>query len=324
MKDFLIIFVGATPRQNEHWWPSYRQYMAGMDHDIVLVHRNMEGVPDDILHLVTLENKILPSGEIPHKAFGAYRHYYQKYAGKYKYYAFISDDVYLRRRNWLSNVYEMFESYEGLGLISPMLHNNPPHARAPIWFASDACLSKLDWNFLDDHDGEMTIADRVIATDHFVAQIGHKIDFAYDPFWEPNANPRVCGAPQPNQWIERLLFGHDHFHTQCFSLDEIARMEKYKEDLFSDRVHAEISNPSIGFNMNQQRWNICLEVQPYHGLLYNKGIEIAKGKGHSISVYDREIQAGNFDPDNNVLFGASHHRYFCAGVGPHNPIAILQ
>lgn len=334
MKEIAIIFVGGTPKQNEFWWPSYNSCSAGIKHDMILVHRNMQGVPSHVptskyaenailMENLMLEDKILPEGEVPYKAFGAYRHYFKKYASDYKYFAFISDDVYLRRQNWLKDVIEMFEKYPKLGMISPMLHNNPSHARAPIWFGKTQCLNKVNWEFQDDHDGEMTMADRCVDAGYFVAQIGHKVDFAYDPDWDGYANPRVCGSPQPNQMIERIWFGDEHF-KMYYSVEEIASLEKYKAMLFSESVSEEIADLRISNNLQLQRWNVCFEIQPYHGLIYNKSLHIVKEEGYKYKQYTEPVFSGYLMPERRVYFGPSQGRYQCAGVNEFNPIAILE
>lgn len=317
-----LIFVGGTPKQNDYWWPSYTQCVPGYEHDIILVHRNMYGVPSDLPASVVLENKIFSTGELPHKAFGAYKHYFMKYFSKYDIFGFISDDVYLRRDNWIKDVVDMFETYPKLGIVSPLLCNNPPHVRAPIWFGRKECLMNMNWGFNDDHDGEMTNADRCVSAGFFVAQIGHKIDFAYDPDWNGYANPRVCGSPQPNQWIEKIWFGEDHFNSK-FSPDEIKSLDVYKRKLFCDDTSECISDLRINSNSNEQQWNVCFEIQPYHGLIYNKGINIVQ-KNHELDIYDKEVNAGYVNPETNTFFGPNNGRYICEGINKFNPIAILK
>lgn len=318
-----VIFVGGTPRQNIYWWPSYRMCDANYPHDIILVHRNMDGVPIDLPSNIRLENKILESGEIQHRAFGAYRYYFQRNFTKYDIFAFVSDDVYLRRDGWIKNAVEMFEKFPKLGIISPMLHNNPPHTRAPIWFGRTECLIKMNWGFADDHDAEMTNADRCINAGYFVAQIGHKIDFAYDPEWFGDANPRVCGAPQPNQWIEKIWFGEDHFNKK-FTKAEILSLDKYLDCLKNGKTEEDITDIRIRERLDTQHWNICFEIQPYHGLLYNRGLDIVKNEGHPFYLYEKEVKAGHLDISNCTYFGPNNGRYICSGVNKNNPIAILK
>lgn len=324
-----VIFVGATTKQNEYWWPSYHRCIEKYHHDIILVHRDMDGVPSVIGNENTIpdniiyENKILPTGEIPHKAFGAYRHYFLKHFSKYDAFAFISDDVYLRRDNWLTDVVEMFDKYPKLGMISPMLHNHPPHARAPIWFGRTECLKRVNWNFNSDHEGEMTMADRVVNTGYFVAQIGHKVDFAYDPFWDGNANPRVVGSPQPNQWIEKIWYGDKHFDEKYTDI-EIGNLGKYIVKLMNeDGTDEEITDSRISPNLNNQRWNVCLEIQPYHGLIYNKSLHIVIKEGYKFITYDKDAFVGPLDPENRVFFGPNNGIYNSNGINKDNPIAIL-
>src|SRR5689334_606484 len=105
MKIACIAILGSQ-KQNECFWPSYIQNASGLDHDLIVVHRNMLGVPDSAKSesgQMILENKssISNGKELEHKAFGAYRHFGLKYANEYDYLAFISDDVVFQTAGWL-------------------------------------------------------------------------------------------------------------------------------------------------------------------------------------------------------------------------------
>lgn len=322
-----IIFVGATPNQNKFWWPSYEMCDPGYKHDMIFVHRNMDGVPEKVPFKgedLIFENKIFRYFELEHKAFGAYRHYFMKYSKDYDIFAFISDDVYLRRDNWLKDVVDMFEKYPKLGIISPMLHNHPPHARAPIWFGRKEALIQMDWGFQNDHHGETTIADRCVNANYFVAQIGHKIDFAYDPYWDGYANPRVCGSPQPNQWLEKIWFGEDHFDRK-FTTEEIQSLDRYLEKMIAQNVFdEEISDLRISSRLQFQRWNPCIEIQPYHGLIYNRSLEIVRECGLEYHVYEGPIHVGEVNPSTRTFFGPNNGIYLSQGINSKNPIAVLK
>ncbi len=258
INDTAIIFIGGTPRQNTYFWPSYSKLTAGINHDLILVHRDMLGVPDtDYLKTLVspygnliLENKCFPEGELPHKAFGGYRYYFNKYKDKYKYFAFISDDVLLRKENWLKDAIKPLQKYDKCGFTSPMLHNAPTHIRAPIWFGKSACLSSIVWEFEDDHDGEMRIADQCVSAGYFGIQVGNKITLAYDP---DNNCKRA---------FEIETFGESHLE-RFFTEDEINQFEMtfLKKLAYSD-VGDRLKTFSIPYYT-------VLELQPFDRLIYN-------------------------------------------------------
>lgn len=319
-----VIFVGATQKQNQYWWPSYQDCDADIEHDLIIVHRNMDGVPmvdiPEIYGDVIFENKILESGEIEHKAFGAYRYFFKKYQDQYDYFAFISDDVQLKRDNWLKDAIDIFQYNDKIGFVSPLVHNNPPHVRAPIWFGKTECLSKIDWDFNSDHEGEMTLADKCVTAGYFGVQVGHKIDFAYDPDWKGFENPSTCGCPQPLRIFEEMNFGKDH---QKFTWPEIESMDRFLMNLEKgDNCHHQCMYVS---DSRKKVWNITIEIQPFHGLIYNGGLHIAREEGLNIDVWDTPMRSGEFNPLTDTWFGGSSGTYSnCIGINKENPIAILK
>lgn len=268
MNEVAIIFMGGTPRQNTYFWPSYSKLTAGVNHDLILVHRNMLGVPDiNYVRSLTipygnfiLEDKCFPEGELPHKAFGGYRYYFNKYKDKYKYFAFISDDVLLRRNNWLKDAIQPLIKYEKCGFTSPMLHNAPTHIRAPIWFGKSECLSNIVWEFNDDHDGEMRIADQCVAAGYFGVQVGHKITLAYDP-------DNNC-----KQAFESESFGSGHLE-KFFTEEEIIQFEMhYLKKLAYSEVNDRLKTFYIPYDK-------VLELQPFDRLIYNPSKLILEKEG---------------------------------------------
>ena len=343
-----VIFVGATRRQNQYWWPSFNALDAGVDLDLIYVNREFDGFAPEIctsrINRIYNENKVFRKSdrvinkhtlhgavfdhfnkkELPNKAFGAYAYYFNKYKSKYQYFAFVSDDVYLRRDFWLKDVVDMFEKYPKMGFLTPMLHNCPRHIRAPIWFGRTECLEKISWDFKTDHEGEMEIADLCTAAGYFGAQIGHKVDLAYDPEWSYRGEAeRLCGTPMPMQFFETSQFGADHYN-RFFTADEIKKLDRFEELLFDRDFSEELTDASLALSVQQQRWNITLEIQPYHGLLYNPGLHIARAEGHSIKTFEGPIASGPLEIDKGVYFGRSHKRYNCLGISKENPIAILN
>jgi hypothetical protein len=99
MKKVAVIMLGGE-KQGNLFWPSYFNCDAGYPHDLILVHRDYLGVPTNLKNpngRMIIHNKIVNGRDIPHRAFGAYRHFFYKYRDDYEYFIFISDDVILKR-----------------------------------------------------------------------------------------------------------------------------------------------------------------------------------------------------------------------------------
>lgn len=87
----------------------------GHSHDLILVHRDNLGVPENPYNPygnIFLENKIINGEDIPHRAFGAYRHYFYKYQDQYEYFIFVSDDVVFKSDNWLKKILDTLNLHE--------------------------------------------------------------------------------------------------------------------------------------------------------------------------------------------------------------------
>jgi hypothetical protein len=264
-----VIVVAGGERQNVCVWPTYYNCDAGVDHDLIVVHRNMQHVPSvfNVRGNVIYENKCFPDGELPHKAFGAYRHYCEKYINDYEYFAFVSDDVFFKRDNWLLQACEMLDKYDKLGLVATQIFNgncgqypHPSHARAPIWFSKSSALKKIRWEFDSDHDGEMRIAYQFLVAGYFSAQIGHKIDFAYD-------------ADQKDHIA--VLWERDKYgcNKDKYSTEEIEQLDAFltvrllENDVSDLDIHSPFSH--IGTR------NVIRDLQPFDGLLYDNSVGLA-------------------------------------------------
>ena len=256
MYDVGIIVVAASDRQ-KIFWDSYLSHTAGIEHDLIIVHRGYQHQfkHDECINTI-YDSKIINGQEVPHRAFGAYRHFGLKYLKKYKYLGFVSDDVVIKSEGWLYRIINTF-IHERIGCVTTQLFNglhgqypHPSHARSPIWFASTQALSKINWQLDSDHDGEMRIADQFLDAGFITVQAGNKINVAYDAF-EP-----------------------DHITV----LMEKFLNSKYSEEDLLDRLIDQNIN-----DMNLQSpyghigtRNIIKDVQPYHGLIYDKAVELAK------------------------------------------------
>lgn len=187
MNDTLLIFLGATKKQAT-FWEHYHERKAGRNHDIMIAYIDRSIVPNvkNDTGEVFYENKVVDGKDIPHRAFGAYRYFFNKYKDKYDYFAFISDDVILRCDNWLKKSIDPLTHHKKLGWTATQLLTKkasgcfPDHLRAPIWFAKKEALAKISWKLKDDHNGEERIANQFLRAGYYGIQVGNKIDVAYD------------------------------------------------------------------------------------------------------------------------------------------------
>jgi hypothetical protein len=278
MKNRLaIIIVAASEIQNKCVWPSYFSNKYNGSHDLIVVHRNEMFLPNKIENKsggnVIFENKINRlNEELPNKAFGAYRYFYNKYKHQYDVYAFISDDVVFKRDSWDLLLYRMMNKYNKLGLLATQIFNggnkypHESHARAHSWFGTDEALSSIKWEFKDDHDGEMKICQQMLEAGFYSAQIGNKLDVGYDVF-ETN---------HIAQLIEIKMYGENHLLVKFnendlnFFRDEINKGRQDKWNIISP-------SPHIGAR------NAIFDIEPFHGLLYDQSVELAKKYTNVIS-----------------------------------------
>lgn len=268
-----IIAVLGSPRQNECFWPTYRAKNAGIDHDLIVVNRGMTGVPTSAASQsgeTIFEDKmrIFNGTELPHKAFGAYRYFGLKYSDKYEYLAFISDDVLFQTECWLKDAVEMLSRFDKLGAVGTQIFNgnhneypHPSHVRAPIWFAKTSVLKKLKWDFYSDHDGEMELAPTLIRAGYFAAQVGNKIDVAYDA-------------------LEAGQFGvGDHISSilaKKFSWEPSKRNE-INEYLIQKLLNNDDTEFVTSPYNHIGRRNVVSQIQPFNGLVIDTGLGLADG-----------------------------------------------
>lgn len=269
-----IIFIGGSPRQNECFWPSYNNAESGIDHDLIVVHRDMANVPfiENKRGSIVLENKIYPHGELPHKAFGAYREYWNRNKNNYDFFAFISDDVIIKSNDWLSDAVAMLETHDKLGFVGTQIFNGDlkqyphiSHCRAPIWFGKSSAIKKIDWKFNSDHEGEMNLGEQFLAAGYFGAQVGNKIDIAYDAI----DNQGFGDGDHVSSLMEKKL---GHGLRDRFDKDERQKMRaELLSRLFAsnDVMTIKSSHKHIGER------KVISQLQPFNGLVFDKSHKIA-------------------------------------------------
>jgi len=272
-----VIMLGGD-KQNICFWPSYYSCEAGINHDLIVVHRNMLGTPESINNKngnVILENKIINGFDVPHKAFGAYKFFFEKYKDQYDYFIFISDDVIIKRDNWLLDIINSLNLDDKIGFGASQIFNggtkypHESHIRAPFWFAKTKALKETIWNFESDHDGEMKIGDQISNAGYLGIQVGNKISLGFD----------VLETNHITQLLEQKYFPNK-FPNGKYSLNE--------QDYFSENENYLIDDFILSpyYHIGQQ--NIIKDLQPFDLLLYlpNNRSNIK----HEFLKYNRNIK----------------------------------
>lgn len=282
MKKVALI-VPSGEHQQRLFWSSYLKCNPGHLHDLILVHRDNLGVPENPYNPygnLILENKIINGEDIPHRAFGAYRHYFYKYQNEYEYFVFISDDVVFKSDEWLKKIVDTLNLHEKIGFGASQIFNghkkypHESHLRAPFWFAKTEVLNKINWEFNDDHDGEMKIGDQCSAAGYVGVQVGNKINLAYDST-EPN---------HITQLLEKKYYpGFNPFGKHTENVPDV--FEDYIEKLDDEFILKETivsPYPHIG------EQNVIIDLEPFNGLIYFPSLETAN-KYSLVKTYKHNI-----------------------------------
>jgi len=281
MKVALIIVAGS-PKQNTHFWPTYNECDPGVDHNLIVVHRDMQWVPNvtNKYGQVILENKVNDGVELPHKAFGAYREYWNKYQDKYDCFAFISDDVLIKCGGWLAKSVELFESHDKLGIVGTQIFNglnkqypHPSHCRSPVWFGKSSALKKINWTFKSDHDGEMRIADQFLEAGYFCSQVGNKIDIAYDALEN--------GGNFEGDHISAIMAKHLGVNIRnTLRPIEISNLNAKLLSMLDNGEDETITSPFSHIGNRK----LISQLQPFDGLVYDKSAHLAKCSKHKFGI----------------------------------------
>lgn len=270
MKKVAVIMLGGE-NQGELFWKSYFNCEAGYPHDLIIVHRDYLGVPINLKNpngRMIIHNKIVNGKDIPHRAFGAYRHYFYKYQDDYEYFVFISDDVILKRQYWLREIIKTLDSHEKIGFGSSQIFNghkrypHESHIRSPFWFAKAEVLKQIEWEFNDDHDGEMKIGDQCTTAGYIGVQVGNKIDLGYDAT-EPY---HITQLLEKKYYPELHPFGKYHCDSPDIFYYYMTRLSQ--ETILEEVIVSPYSH--IG------EQNVFIDIEPFHNLIYYPSLSIAK------------------------------------------------
>lgn len=277
MKNTLLIFLGASTRQ-EDWWKYYEKLDPGIEHDILVAYIDKTIIPETIKNnhgKLFYESKIIEGKDIPHRAFGAYRYFFNKYRDQYRYFGFVSDDVIVRSKNWLKRCIEPLARHERLGWTATQIYSGkysqcfPDHFRAPIWFAKSEALSQIKWEFDSDHHGEIVTANQFLDANYFGIQVGHKFDIAYD-----SLEAGDCGLGDGIiSCFEKKFFPKKRLELP-FSEDEL---NKFKTELWDSIKQNKIEKwYAISPYDHIQEKNFITELQGLDGQVYVPALNLAK------------------------------------------------
>lgn len=279
----VVLIVPSGEYQQRLFWKSYIECNSGYPHDLILVHRDNLGVPNNPKNNngnLILENKIINGKDIPHKAFGAYRYYFYKYQNDYDYFIFISDDVVFKSDNWLRRIVNTLNLHEKIGFGASQIFNghkkypHKSHLRAPFWFAKTEVLKKIDWQFDSDHDGEMKIGDQCTSVGYVGVQVGNKINLAYDS----------TELNHITQILENKYYpGFNPFKK--YTENDPDLFEDYIDSLESENFMNEKIFSPFG-HIGEQ--NAIIDIEPFHGLIYFPSVENAN-KYSLVKKYNHNI-----------------------------------
>tara|TARA_B100000242_G_C43048710_1_gene489717 strand:- start:1856 stop:2899 length:1044 start_codon:yes stop_codon:yes gene_type:complete len=342
----LALIVAGSKRQHDCILKSISKAESGINYDLLYITRNFNYFPRELepknIGKILFENKVMPDlekrkfllikkeNELKHKAFGAYKYYSYKYYKDYDYIICISDDVYIRRNNWLKDIIKLFKRSNKIGLISNQIRNSPRHVRAPFIAFSSECLSVLDkkdiWIFDSDHDGEQRIGEQVAEAGFLCVQMGHLFDLCTDYEWNNRGSEfRFVATPYPYHIFEKKLTGNKS-EDKIYSKDEINKIEEKIGSPSQMKNTSEcISDESLGETDLYQRWNIFYELQPFNNLIHNAGQNIA---------FKNDLINSFVCPENDFLKNCgwlyknqrknfNFGRYFSPGVDRFNPIITI-
>lgn len=272
----IAVIMLAGERQNDCFWPSYYNCKAGISHDLIIVHRDGLGLPKEIIDYgygeIKFLNKIVDGVDVPHRAFGAYRYSFNIYKDNYDYFIFISDDVVLKRDNWLLDIINVLNKHEKLGFgASQIFHGGKgfpeeSHIRAPFWFAKTEALKKTIWEFDHDHTGEMRIGDQITQAGYFGVQVGNKLTLGFDSTEKNHIT----------QLLESKYFPNKH------------PFEKYylEDFYFFDNIQDEhILSPWSHIGLQ----SVIYDIEPFDGLIYLPSLEIAKSHLEVVKLHNSYI-----------------------------------
>ena len=242
----------------------------------------------------------------------------------------MSDDVYIRRDNWLENIIDVFSVSTYIGVVSNQIRNNPRHVRAPFFAISSECIESLEklnlWNFISDHDAECRFGDQVAAAGFLSVQLGNGFNLATDYEWNFRGyNHRYSGTPLPSHILEKEFLG-SYDEKKIFNTIDIQKhLNLFGNPSDEKNINLFINNKTLSSTNENQNWNIFFEFQPFNGLIHNSGQNIAFTNKLIKDLYNNEEKflnkCGWIYNRKNPEFNIGRH--YSSGVNRLNPIITI-
>lgn len=254
------VIVLCGERFQNIFYKSYLKCEAGLNHDLIIVHRDFNFINNKIENkngLIYTLNKVINGKDTPHKAFGGYRFAFNAIKDQFDILIFLSDDVVLKRDYWLKDIVDTLNIHEKLGFGASQIFNgnkkypHKSHLRAPFWFAKTKALNEINWEFNSDEEGEMFTANQLTSAGYFGVQVGNKINLGYDAF-----EPFHITAILENRF-SNSSFPDGKINFDCF--------KDFKIDQLIESPYEHIGIQAV-----------LQDLEPFDKLIYYPSLEIAK------------------------------------------------
>jgi hypothetical protein len=241
---------------------------AGLEHDLILAYANINRIPEDAVNedgMIVFEK--MAYGAKP--LFHAYKDIFEMHKDDYDIFCFVTENVVIRSHGWLKKCANMLTDFRGIGFVSTQVfngcHNQHPshsHIKTSAWAATRDALEDIDWNFTDNP--EMELADRFVAAGYFGAQVGHKIDVAFDSLENHGA---FVGDSVSSLLAKQLGCGLDGRILD----DKLKTIHNFLVGKLKARDDSLFVQSPFG---HVGRRKVISQLQPFNGLIYDKSMHL--------------------------------------------------
>lgn len=263
-----VILFARSDDQNAYFWPSYLFASSGCPHDLLLASPNTEDISDDIVNddgLIVFE-RVSYAAKPP---FHVYKDIFELHKEDYDIFCFVSEDAVIRRNGWLKKCVDMLSTFRGIGFVTTQLFNcsnaqypGESHMRTSAWAATTEALDKVNWILASSPEAEL--ADSFVEAGYYGAQVGHKIDVAFDSLTN---NGVFVGDSVGSLLAKQLGIGLDG-QIQEDKLESIHNFLVGRLKAGNDAMFVQSPFDHIG------RRRVISQLQPFNGLIYDKSLHL--------------------------------------------------
>ena len=126
-------------------------------------------------------------------------------------------------------------------------------------------LKEIDWRFNSDHEGEMNLGEQFLTAGYFGAQVGNKIDTAYDAL----DNQGHGDGDHVSSLMEKLF--RNNLKEKFTQKDK----DDLNDTLISNLMIRDDSMVIRSLHAHIGERKIISQLQPFNGLVFDKSIQIA-------------------------------------------------